>query len=161
MKRIGFTLLAFLAATLGAPCLASKEHAPLNPKVIAAKTVYVENHGSARLKDKAYDELKKWGRWEIVEDRTKAEVVIVLSSEEGESSTGRTQTYDPNMKTGTMTTGGWKYGTQTSNTSGSAHMELLDPKTGESFYADTRGTVHTIIKELQKRMEQESKQKKN
>jgi len=141
MRGIGCVLLAILAASLGAPCRARKEHAPLNPKIIAAKTVYIENHGSARLKDKAYDELKKWGRWTIVEERAKADLVIVLSSEEGQSSTGQTQTYDPNMETGTMTTGGWKYGTEDSESSGSAHLELLDSRT-ENPSMRIRGVRH-------------------
>lgn len=153
--------MAILVVSLGLPCLAKNPHAPLRPQILAAKTVYVENHGSARLKDKAYDELRKWGRWEIVEDRSKADLVIALSSEDGQSSTGRTQTYDPNMKTGDMKTGGWKYGTVTSTTPGSVHLELLDIKSGESLYADTRSTAHGIIKELQKRMEEPSKPKKN
>jgi hypothetical protein len=116
MKKIlpiWFVLLV-VAAAVGSS--AEKSHAPLSPKILSAKTVYLENHGRANIADKTYDELKKWGRWEIVEDRNKADLVIVLSSEKAKSSHGTTQTYDPNMKTGTMTTGGWKYGTTDSVT---------------------------------------------
>src|SRR5215469_9091985 len=160
MKRTLFLLAALLAVSLGRPCMAKKEHAPISATVITAKTAYVENHGSSKLKDRSYDELKKWGRWQIVEDRTKADLVIALSSQEEQSSTGRTQTYDPSMKTGTMTTGGWKYGTETSTTSGSVHLELLDPKTGESLFADTRDNVHIVIVLLRKRIEKQEKASK-
>jgi hypothetical protein len=155
--RLRAVSLLIVALSLGPSSFAKKEQAPLSASVIAAKTAYVENHGSAKLKDRSYDELKKWGRWVIVEDRTKADLVIVLSSEEEQSSTGQTQTYDPNMKTGTMTTGGWKYGTETSTTSGSIHLELLDSKTGESLFADTRGNVHIVIAQLRKRIDKQKK----
>jgi hypothetical protein len=157
MNALRGTLWFIVAVLLVPSCMAKREPAPLSAQVIAAKTAYVENHGSARLKDRCYNELKKWGRWQIVEDRTKADLVIVLSSQEAQSSTGRTQTYDPSMKTGTMTTGGWKYGTATSETSGSVHLELLDPKTGESLFADTRNNAHIVIVQLRKRIEKQEK----
>ena len=160
MKQTLCVFVILLAALLGKPCSAKKEHAPLNPKVIAAKSVYIENHGNAKVADKAYEELKKWGRWEIVQDRTKADLVFALSSEEGHASSGTTQTYDPNMKTGTMTTGGWKYGTVNESTSGSVHMELLDPKSGDSLYADTGTKLSRVIRELQKRVEAVGKSSK-
>jgi len=53
--------------------------------------------------------------------------------------------------------GGWKYGTETSTTEGSVHLELLDSKTGESLFADTRRNVHIVIALLRKRSEKQEK----
>ena len=63
-KAVWLVFLLFISAV---PCAARKERAPLQPQILAAKTVYIENHGNAKLKDKAYEEFRKWGRWEIVE----------------------------------------------------------------------------------------------
>jgi hypothetical protein len=58
VKSVGFVSLTILLASLGTPCSAKKEHAPLPSQVLATKTVYVENHGSARLKDATYGDLR-------------------------------------------------------------------------------------------------------
>jgi hypothetical protein len=83
VKSVGFVSLTILLASLGTRCSAKKEHAPLPSQVLAAKTVYVENHGSASVKDATYGDLKKWGRREIIEDRIKADLVIVLRRRRG------------------------------------------------------------------------------
>jgi hypothetical protein len=161
MKNIVSIWFAILVLATGVQSSAQKSHAPLSPNILTAKTVYLENHGSAKIADKIYDESKKWGRWEIVEDRSKADLFMVLSSEKGKSSSGTTQTHDPNMKTGTMTTGGWKYGTTNSVTPGSVHLELVDSKTGESLYADTGRAPNGVIRELRKRIEEREKPSKD
>jgi hypothetical protein len=138
----------------------NKTHAPLPAKVLSAKSVYIENHGSAKNADKAYDELKKWGRWEIVQDRAKADLVLMLSAQEGQSSTGQTQTYDPTPAPGMGGAGTWKYGTTHSATGGSTHLELVEAKTGQTLYADTKGTTGRTIKELRKRIEEQEKESK-
>lgn len=111
-------------------CLSgNKTRAPLPAKVLSVKSIYVENHGSAKDADRAYDELKKWGRWEIVQDRAKADLVVILPSQEGQYSSGQTQTYDPTPAPGMGGAGTWKYGTTHSASAGSAHLDLLDSKT--------------------------------
>jgi hypothetical protein len=135
----------------------AKTRAALPANVLSAKSIYIENHGSAKDADRAYDELKKWGRWEILQDRAKADLVIVLSSQEGEYSSGQTQTYDPTPAPGMGGAGTWKYGTTHSASAGSAHLDLLDSKTGESLYADTGIVTQRVIKELRKRIEEQEK----
>jgi hypothetical protein len=53
--------------------------------------------------------------------------------------------------------GTWKYGTTHSESEGSAHLEVLDPKSGESLYADTQVRSRFIIKELRRRIEDQEK----
>jgi hypothetical protein len=156
-------LLTVLVALAGVPCFAGKTHAPLPPKILAAKTVYVENHGSAKLADKAYTELKQWGRFEIVTDRIQADIVLLLSLDEGQTSSGKTQTYDPKANGGY---GGWKYGRIDESSSGSIHIEVLDAKTGETLYSDTKqmnsftSATHGAIKDLRQRIEEQEKASK-
>jgi hypothetical protein len=52
----------------------------LPDKVVDAKTVfYVNDTGSSRFGDDLYQELKKWNRWQVVTDRSKADLILVLS----------------------------------------------------------------------------------
>jgi hypothetical protein len=69
--------LAALVTLVVSPSLA--KHAPLPEKLLTAKTIFVENHCGARLGDKAYAELTKWGRFQVVTDRAKADVVLLVS----------------------------------------------------------------------------------
>jgi len=156
-RGLGLASVSLLLVIAANRCLAKEKHAPLPAKVLSAKSVYIENHGVARVADQAYEELTKWGRWEIVQDRVKADLVLVLSAEKAQSTTGQTQTYDPNAKTGTMTTGGWKYGTTTSTAPGSVHLEIVESKTGETLYADTERATRGTITELRKRIEEQEK----
>jgi len=100
--------LATLLVLYNTPCSANTKHAPLPEKLLKAKTVYIDNHGSAKLRDQAYEELKKWGRFSIVEKRDGADIVLVLASEPGRSTTGTTSTYHPSTDGGY---GQWSHGT--------------------------------------------------
>lgn len=90
--RVTTALTLAIAVT---PCFAKTKHAPLPDRVLTAKVVYIENHGPAEVADRAYDELKQWGRFELVSDRSKADLVLAFSVDEGRSSSGRTAVYDP------------------------------------------------------------------
>jgi hypothetical protein len=71
----------FLSTMATRPARAQKEVA--NPQTIAsAKTIYFdEKSGVAGVGKKALDELSKWGRFEIVQDRKKTDLILVLSAD--------------------------------------------------------------------------------
>lgn len=83
MKQIAsVALIAILATSVG---YAKKhreavvQHAPLPAKVLAAKTIYLQNEsGRADIADHAYTELKTWGRYQIVDAKEKADLILVL-----------------------------------------------------------------------------------
>jgi hypothetical protein len=76
------TLLLVLFA--GSPAVAG-EKAPLPAKLKSAKTAFLVNDGVwYKVHDKFYAELKKWGRFQIVESKEEADIVIVLSARAGE-----------------------------------------------------------------------------
>jgi outer membrane protein assembly factor BamB len=108
-----------------------KIYAPLPDKIVAAKTVFFINEsGTARFGDDLYRQIKSWNRWEVVGDRGKADLVLVLSPSDtvpvvittssatasGQSASGTTMTADGNMQTQH-----W-------------HLYVMDAKTGENLW---------------------------
>jgi len=82
MNRLAVILLVSLlpmAVALGAEA----KRAPLPDKLVHAKTVYLENRtGDQKLADGVYSQASAWGRWEFVTDRSKADILLVLSYDE-------------------------------------------------------------------------------
>ena len=72
---------ACVVLALGAPLLAV-DPAPL-PKVMReAKTAYAVNAGiEPKTFDHVYDQLRKWGHWQLVDEASKADIIVVLSSQ--------------------------------------------------------------------------------
>jgi len=75
---IAFLAAIFLAAI---PCCSQKQMAQ-SPKMKAAKTAYFgDKTGDDATRDETLAELKKWGRFTLVDDPKKADVVILLSAD--------------------------------------------------------------------------------
>ena len=76
MRRIIFVafLFCFIQAFAKTP--------PIPEALLNAKTAYVGNHGAA-LKDyeRLCNLLKEWGRFELVPDTQKADIIITISSQ--------------------------------------------------------------------------------
>jgi len=71
------------AATLFLLCclIPAFAQAPIPEPLIKAKTAFIYNDGTwYKTFDKFYDEFKKWGRFDLVQDIEKADIVIVLST---------------------------------------------------------------------------------
>src|SRR5258707_10992535 len=87
------TFLLMAALLFGASTYAKHDKLPLPQQVMTARTVYIDNQsGFANLGDNAYDELKKWARFQIVDSPDKADLVLLLSAKEYISGY-RTNTY--------------------------------------------------------------------
>jgi hypothetical protein len=132
--------------------------APLPDKVVKAKTVfYVNDTGNSRFGDDLYRELKKWNRWQVVTDRSKADLVLVLSQRE---------TVDGVIATGTATaTGNTATGTAVAAPikTSSWYIHLIDPSNGETLWTTQHalggrlwqswGSVaRSLLSDVQKRM---------
>jgi len=51
----------------------------VSPKVLSARTVYVDNQtGFAYVGDRAMEELKKWGRFKLIADREEADFIMTI-----------------------------------------------------------------------------------
>ena len=80
-SRPAVCLTLLLLPVLASTCLAKDKHAPLPEMVVSAKTIYIDNQsGFANMGDRAYDELGKWGRFQIVDSADKADLVLLLSA---------------------------------------------------------------------------------
>jgi hypothetical protein len=79
--RIQVTVVFGIVLLYALTAFAEKKiHAPLPDKVVSAKTIFFINEsGTARFGDDLYRQIKAWNRWEVVGDREKADLVLVLS----------------------------------------------------------------------------------
>ena len=162
---------------------------PLPQQILTAKTVYIDNRsGLADLGDKAYDEMKKWGRYQIVDSPEKADMVLLLSAKEyiggyatntyynttgtvDYSGTTNSQTYGSNTYGTTSGSGNVNTHTYGSSTSraiveGTTYVTLLDPKSGTALWADARAwgpwwksATRGLVKELRDRVKDQEKGK--
>ena len=131
---------AFLILASGALAFGKKDklmYAPLPSLIFSAHTVYIDNEtGDQSYADKAYTQLVKWGRLEVVNDRSKAD--LILSILEGHSHTssadvGWASLY--NSKTGAWTSGTVPGGTSELTWTWT-QMKLTSPKITDVLWAD-------------------------
>ena len=142
------------------------KHAPLPDAVLQAKTIYLENQsGYAYIADRAYDELMKWGRYKIVTSKKEADLILLFGSSEyqGPSTTTGTVVMNDSYGNNKPTTGTVVSNT-TSSQEGVTHITVLDAKSGESLWRDSRqwgayrSATRGLVKDLRKRVEEQEKQ---
>jgi len=65
---------------------AAPQHMPLPPELLQAKLIYIDNQtpDCPECSDQAYNELKKWGRFQIVSDPKSADLLFILKSASSE-----------------------------------------------------------------------------
>lgn len=70
-----------LLCTLGAA--ADDRRAPLPEKIVAAKTVFIQNEsGEIKFSDNIRKQLEDWGRWQIVKSKAEADLVLSLQHQQ-------------------------------------------------------------------------------
>jgi hypothetical protein len=158
--------LAALVLIVSQIAPAGTKHAPLPELVIQAKTVYIVNlAGNASFRDKAYDEITKWGRYKVVSKREDADLIFVLSARE----------YTTTMVTNSNTTGtvdesgnvnlqGQSHTTTVEH--GITYLTVADPKSGDEMWSDSKawGSLLTgfhsatrgLIENLRKRIDEQT-----
>jgi len=146
--------LSFLAA---AAVLLSKEEgkAPLPTKVLEASTIYLTNDtGDTKALDSAYNALKKWGKYQIVQNRSKADLLLVLTEKADYVYSMTTATIFSNQQ-GTYAQGS---GVSVPIKSRTFFLRLFDARTGESLWTERRlmywtpaKTAKLLIDRLRKR----------
>jgi hypothetical protein len=132
---------------------------PLPQQIMAAKTVYIDNQsGYAIIGDQAYEAIKKWDRYEVVNSRDKADLVLLFSSKQfsgGSTTTGTVNNYG--VVTATTTSDSW----------GATYVTVLDPKSGTTLWSDghswgnrwSKSATIILIKELQDRVKKQEEGK--
>jgi len=75
------SLLTIFFLVLSSPLGAQKQMAH-SPRILNAKTVYFENQtGFDAVGRNTLDELKRWGKYKIVNDRKEADLILLLSAD--------------------------------------------------------------------------------
>ena len=139
--RISFHLLVvFILASLITPTSAQAPKTPaLSPRILSAKSVYLDDRtGVAVVGDRALAQLKKWGRFRVVQDRKQADLILLLSAGAYRGghiimSGGQTGTMDKsgNIKEDPVP----NYNRQAPVRY--AYLTVIDPKTGENLWTDS------------------------
>jgi hypothetical protein len=127
--------LAFLSV---ARSQANEKQGAVPSRVLSAKTIYVDNQtADAELQHDAYMALGKWGRYEIVDVRQKADVVLRLSGSSavkfvpgGDLSAA----YNPNPLSEKSAAG------EELAPPGCTRLTLIEPKSGTTLWSDVRKT---------------------
>ena len=137
------------------PAYAKDKHAPLPDAFLKARTVYIDNQaGSAYFADRCYDELSKWGRYTVVTDPQKADLIFRLTSQV------HVVGYAQNASATATNNGAYATGTSTAIRKGTTYLEVVDPTTNIVLWSDARGfgmfrsATRGIIKGLRDRVEE-------
>lgn len=149
-------VVAFLLFAVSA--YAKDKRAPLPDSIVKAKTVFIDNKaGSAKFADRCYDELSKWGRYTVVTDPQKADLIFRLTSEV------HVVGYRQNASATATDNTAYATGTSTAISKGTTYLEVVDPKTNTVLWSDSRGygmfhsATKGIVKELRDRVEEQEK----
>ena len=125
MKPLHLILLALSIALSTLAFAKEKQHLPLPSQIKSAKTIYIDNQSRyAELGDRAYEQLKKWGRWEVVADRQNADLILLLSAQEHDDGSVGTTTSWTDKKGIVHTTSN-----ATGTTVGYTFITVIDAKT--------------------------------
>jgi hypothetical protein len=122
--------------------------------------------GISKLGDRAYEQLNKWGRFQIVQRRQQADLIFLISAREynggyitsGGGTTGRIDDSGNVNLTNSPT-----YSTPVSVAY--TYLTVIDPKTGDNLWSDSKkwGNLYTgfhsatkgLIDELMKRVNEQ------
>ena len=159
--------VAVLLAICSLPGFAKDRHLPLPPQVIAAKTIYIENRsGEAAMGDRAYQEITSWGRFQVVQDKSRADLILLLTARQenrGYVTSGGGQSGTVNENGNIETTPSPQY--TRPNVAFYSGLAVLDAKTGDSLWTESKraaafrkSAIKRAIDELRKRMEEETAQ---
>ena len=132
--------MILLITALTASAQQSSDKAPLPDEIVRAKTVYVINEtGKAKFGDAVFKQIKTWNRWQVVTDKSQADLLIVVTDKGGIGS------LNPSF-----------------------YLKVLEPKTGSELWTSRTtmqgklwrswGSVaETLVGDIRKRMPNESK----
>ena len=155
-----FTLLALIRP----PSLAAQKELARSPRILSAKAVYFDNQtGSDAVGNSTLAQLKKWGRFQVVQDRQQADLILLLSESAYRGGyivpapgSGDSADSKPRVKMDPVPNSGWHAPVR------ACFLTVIDPRTGENLWSDSHvwGGVLTgknsagerLVKELQGEM---------
>ncbi len=149
-----YALTVALTLSLALVTFPKDKHAPLPALILSAKTVYIDNQGGySQITDRAYDELTKWGRFQVVDSSKKADIILRFAADTTPASTSTISTYNSSTQT-------WNHGTVRTGGETRVHLFVIDPATRDTLWtASETKAFHSQtredIKELRKRIDEQ------
>jgi len=140
VRNFTVLLVAFLLANLGAAIPVQAQNQPAkSPKILSAKTVYFDDQtGVDAVGKAALGQLKKWGRFQIVQDKKQADLIFLLSADPYKGgyiilASGQTGTVgaDGHIEEDRLP----DYNRQ--GPVRDAYLSVIDPKTGQKLWSDS------------------------
>lgn len=134
VRLLVFSALAFSAFAFAVRC---QDHRKPSSKILQAKSVYFDDKmGDAAVSNYALQELKKWGRFQIVKSPADADLVLMLSADPRKGgfivfSGGQTGTLDKNGKIEEDPVPSFDKQAPTRY----AYLTVFDAKTGENLWS--------------------------
>ncbi len=124
--------------------------APIPEALVKAKTAYLYSDGVwYKTFDKFYDEFRKWGRFELTQDKSKADIVVALTTKEATDS----------YAIGIIGSPG---GTMTGGSSSRFYMHVMTPDGKTILWSDMAPETFLLsnagkdlVKNLKKRMKEQ------
>jgi hypothetical protein len=126
-----------------------KKNTSLPERLLTAKTVYIDNQSDETdINDKAYDEVKKWGRFQLVSDKSQADLIFLFT-------TGEYTSYAAdNSSNTTEVKANYTYLTVIDANS-AQHLWSTSRKWG-SLYGGYHSATRGVIRELKKRIDEQA-----
>jgi hypothetical protein len=138
MRNSAFLVAFFILACLLAPLSAhGQKQLATSPKILSCKTVYFENRtGVDAVGAAALAQLKKWGRFQIVQDKSLADLVFLLSADPYHGG----YIILASGQTGTVDSSGHVQEDRVPNYNKQApvrdaYLTVIDPKTGQNLWS--------------------------
>ena len=140
MRNSAFLVAVFIFACLVAALSAhGQKQLAKSPKILSSKTVYFEDRtGVDAVGAAALAELKKWGRFQIVQDKKLADLIFLLSADPYNGG----YIIFASGQTGTVDSGGHVQEDRVPNFNRQApvrdaYLTVIDPKTGQNLWSDS------------------------
>ena len=166
MRNLAFLVAVLLFASLVTPLsVRSQRQLAKAPKILAAKTVYFDNQtGADAVGAAALAQVKKWARFQIVDDKKLADLIFLLSADPYNGgyiiySGGQTGTVDSNGHLQEDRVPNYNRQAPVRD----AYLTVIDPKTGQNLWSDSHvwGGLLTgansagerLVKKLEKQVE--------
>lgn len=166
MRNLAFLVAGLLFASLvSPPAVRSQKQLAKSPKILAAKTVYFDNQtGADAVGTAALARLKKWARFQMVNDKKLADLIFLLSADPYNGG----YIIFSGGQTGTVNSSGQLQEDRVPNYNRQApvrhaYLTVIDAKSGQNLWSDSHvwGGLLTggnsagerLVEKLQKQVE--------
>ncbi len=140
MDNSAFLVAVFIFACVVAPLSAhGQKQLAKSPKILSSKTVYFEDQtGVDAVAGAALARLKKWGRFQVVQDKKLADLVFLLSADPYHGgyiifASGQTGTVDSSGHVQEDRVPSYNRQAPVRD----AYLTVIDPKTGQNLWSES------------------------